>query len=923
MESNYDEDLNDNIFFQILQSDHYELFNKAIHDGWIICVPRAGSLPKYALAQEDLFSHILIPSDELPETHFRTLNDREVKICNRVVTVEPNDNSAPFSTHVLFEETFYDSELLKYKILCIENPLELYSDFHKEDVDSSVITVQTLRDCIDLLWIESAGKEILEKMDEAIKNFMVANDRLEYKSLQRQRDLVGGLYTNCLQITLQDSRLRSKTNSNKYLLQNIKTSVESYVHHAIYKKLIKGITACTAYEDANFNKIVRNLSDLQLRDLDVRLDLYDTVSKAKSQLSRVDGYCTVLGKIGCLRRTIAAISKYESPNISQGNVVTADDLLPILVFLVIKSGLPNWIAHLTYMKLFNFSASLSNQVDQNCFLLTTLEAAIEHIKSGLLLGPSEPEGQFVYEGITNDNGVKESIDISNSLNNLLKIRDTNRSSLSILFDLARQGKGDELKSILENSETDKERILLESDLSSKLCHPLCSCDNCERQISQNLCNTTPTIHSCDDRGYTVLHIASMHGKPKVVDVLLSCGANPDASDYSGSTPLHYASSRGHQNALLLLIHCGAAVDVIDNEGNMPLHLAAGNGHEACVKALLYFTEHIGVKIDVNSKNRHGETALHNAARWGYESIVKILLDYGANPTIENKRKLTPVDYAHSLHISCLLSSFTKKTIVNVKITKNEAVKQDVTVAAASTKELDFNDEDKSTNVDKKKMDVGIRPRTTDQIRLVERLLRAIAYGDIRLACFYLGLELPSLRSECIEKTHSCHPLCLCSKAVHHDLPESETDSRLTESVNVNVCNSEGYTPLHIAVMHGQVELVKMLLSAGAIINLRTRNKNRTALHIACENKLVQVAQLLLETDMCNINIQDSLGNTPLHYACMTKNTRLVELLLKFKPNLQVRNNTGKTPQEEAEEKMSLTLVRLLSNACTSAFKISV
>ncbi|XP_022188861.2 ankyrin repeat domain-containing protein 27-like [Nilaparvata lugens] len=810
--------------------------------------------------------------------------------------------------------------MMKYKILCIENPLQIYTGVSKEESSSSVVSVQTLRDCIDLLWTETAGKEVLEKIDDIIQKFLVANERLEFKSLQKQRDLVGNLYSSCLQIVLLDSRLRVKTANNRHLLQNIKTSIESYIHHAIYKKLIKGITACTACEDANFNKIVRNLSDLQLQDLEVRSDLYDTVPKAKAQIARIDCYCTVLGKISCLQRTFAAISKCDASNSSYGNVLSADDLLPMLVFLVIKSGLPNWIAHVTYMKLFNFSASLSHQIDQGSFLVTSLEAAIEHIKSGLLQGPSEPEGQLNLDGAESDSGgyeMYQGFGIPSSIDRLDS--KTRSATLSNLFELARQGNAQELEKLLtgKGSETDDEMILLNAVSSLKLCHPLCSCDKCERVLSQNLLDTTPTIHSCDDRGYTILHVASMYGRPKVVDVLISCGANPNSTDYSGSTPLHYAAARGHQNALLLLIHAGAKVDKADNEGNMPLHLSAGNGHEGCIKAILYYTEHVGVKLDINMKNRHGETALHNAARWGYQSIVKILLEYGACPSVENKRKLTPLDYAHSLHISKLLMSWAKRTIANLLVPKFENSisnhKQDMTVAAASKPLLDFNDEGSVVGISR---EVGIRPQTTDQIKQIERLLRAIAYGDVQLACFYLGLVLPD-REEMLkklEKTHSCHPLCSCKKLVRDDCEDEGKCVVRSENIAYDVCDSDGFTPLHVSVMHGQIDLVKMLIDVGAKINLRTRTKNKTPLHLACENGQNKIAQLLLSSGICDVNCQDAYGNSPLHYACLANNTQLVQILLNYKPNLNLRNSNGKTAQKEAEDRMSLSMLRLLTNA---------
>lgn len=918
MESNYDEDLNDNTFFQILQQSHFELFQKATVDGWVICVPRSGSLPKYVLSHDDFFNHILIPSDELPETHFRTLNDKDVRICNRLITVEPGSNSSPFSTHVLFEETFYTEDMLKYKILCIDSPLEQFPDKLKSHTD--IIVIETLRDCIDLIWTESGSKDILERMDAVISTFLSRNQKLEFKPLQVQKDLLSNLYIQCLQLTMQDSRIREKSSQNRHFLDNIKLSVESYMHHGVYKKLIKGITACTAFEDSMFNKIVRNLSDIQLRDLDVRPDLLDTVPKARSELARVDGYSTVLGKVGCLKRTLAAISKQDLAHSKQGNVIAADDLLPMLVFLVIKSGLPNWIAHLTYMIQFNFSSSNEVlHVDQDSFLVTSLEASIEHIKSGLLIGPSSPESQLDYEeessqtmSLVGSNGMLQEIPKYFSQNE-------GQGALIKLFDAARTGNEEEVNFILKEFKDKSNGVSSQSicppfcsceKCDSKvlvsgriiLCHPLCSCDKCESQISQKLKDTTPTIHSCDDRGYSALHIACMYGKPKIVDILLSHGSNVHATDYSGSTPLHHASSRGHQNALLLLIHSGANINTCDSEGNTPLHFASSNGHDGCVKAILYFSEHNGSDLNINKRNNHGDTSLHNASRWGYEMIVKLLLNAGADPTIENKRKLTPIDFAHNLHISRLLNSRPIPSRVKLIVPhfKVEQRQDTMKVAAASKAGLDFTD-DTSRG---KSPTSGEYPRTTEEIKKVEKVLRCIAQGDIRLACFYLGLE-----DHTSSPRKKCHPLCDCKHSVTHDELGASTPN---DALQVNICNVDGLTPLHIAVQNGHSELVEILLDSGAIANIQTK-KNITPLHLACLHQRTLMVQMLLEAH-CDINCQDMDGNTPLHYSCQVNNARLVKLLMENNPNLNLRNSKGKTPLEEAEDKMSITVARLLSQS---------
>jgi ankyrin repeat protein len=112
-------------------------------------------------------------------------------------------------------------------------------------------------------------------------------------------------------------------------------------------------------------------------------------------------------------------------------------------------------------------------------------------------------------------------------------------------------------------------------------------------------------------------------------------------------------------------------------------------------------------------------------------------------------------------------------------------------------------------------------------------------------------------------------------------------------------------------------MVRLLLDAGAWINVVTRTRGLTPLHLACHNQCTEVAKLLLQSGDCDLDIPDSRGNTALHYASVTGNARLVELILKHSPILDLKNSSGKTPLDEAEEKMALTVVRLLRGGKTS------
>lgn len=141
--------------------------------------------------------------------------------------------------------------------------------------------VSTLKECVDLLWSEVLDKNILKDLDIAIDEFEKTHKNLENECLQMQRDLVNMLYSKSLKSLLKDTRLRERTMESRYFLQTVKVAIETYILHGLRRLLPQAISNCTSGEDANLNKIIKNLHDLQLNDFGVRPDLYDGVSRGK------------------------------------------------------------------------------------------------------------------------------------------------------------------------------------------------------------------------------------------------------------------------------------------------------------------------------------------------------------------------------------------------------------------------------------------------------------------------------------------------------------------------------------------------------------------------------------------------------------------------------------------------------------------
>lgn len=907
MDGGYDEIISDNPFFVELKNEYTSLYQHCISQSWIICVPRIGSLNTRVFTVEDFCAHILVPSDELPETHYSTLTEKQVTLANKVITLEVTKD-LPLQSHILFEETFYTEDFIKYKIWCIETPLEPTANNGDGTPKEYLLSIN---DCIDLLWTQAAGRQVLDQIEHNVQIFLKKSNGLP-TAINPLRDAVSELYTQCLQVALQNRRLREKSKSCKSILENIKLAVESYMQHLLFDFIFKPICTCCAYEDSHLNKKIRNMCDIQLRDLDIKKELYHAVPKAKQILSKIDSYDTVLEKILCVKQALNAINKKDDSN----NIVllTADDLLPVFVFLVIKSGLPNWFSQLTYMKEFRFSGIGKGDGDESAFLITTLEAVIEHIQSGALAGPPDPEAYYYESNLTEEN-VENNKQRKNSLTESTSTSDIGgkEETLDYIFELIKANHNDQVKSILlrnqkhleniqqnenciktlENGSSDDDDDDTEPEIYHRLCHPLCNCKKCCSKISKKLLKTSPTVNSRDSHGLTALHVASIHGKTIIVESLIEMGAEINATDLNECTPLHYAASRGHQNALLLLLHSRANINQANIDKNTPLHLSVNNGHLNCVKALVYYAEHSRKKIKINSINEFGNTPLHLASKWGYEGIARLLIENGAEPSLQNRYNKSAFDYAHNLRILEVLKSCTPSLYEYIHITNSEVKALNCNPDNSVSVKLQIMQKTNNSNN---------ANRTVENLKRIERILKAISYGDVKLACFYMNINYAAY-SESDKNTNmlSCHPLCECHTCKKKNESASDFD--------VNFCDSNGFTALHYASRYGLDELCNILILNKANVNCFNR-KGQTPLHLAALNNKTLVMQLLLENG-ANINAIDLGGNTPLYDASEVGNIGAAKILLNYRPDVSMLNGLEKSALDIAKEKVHLTIIDLI------------
>jgi ankyrin repeat protein/Flp pilus assembly protein TadD len=119
----------------------------------------------------------------------------------------------------------------------------------------------------------------------------------------------------------------------------------------------------------------------------------------------------------------------------------------------------------------------------------------------------------------------------------------------------------------------------------------------------------------------------------------------------------------------------------------------------------------------------------------------------------------------------------------------------------------------------------------------------------------------------------------------------------TNKTDIDVRDSQGLTPLHLAACEGKEAAVKQLLLEGANVNALD-NDGWTPLHLAAANGHKAVVELLI-LHKANIRARDFEGRSPFQRACHYARLGIVELFLDKGVSIEGRDDKSKTPLHAA------------------------
>ena len=310
----------------------------------------------------------------------------------------------------------------------------------------------------------------------------------------------------------------------------------------------------------------------------------------------------------------------------------------------------------------------------------------------------------------------------------------------------------------------------------------------------------------------LLHKAAAYEALEIGDYLIQNGVALNQYDHEGNTPLHVAAIHHHAGMVQRLLEAGADVQRKQNSGlkGTALMLAARVPDPELLDLLINH----GARVNDGDKN--GDPALNWATFYGTTANMKLLLDRGADLSIESKHG-NAIDVGLRLwHADSVLEVFRKTSFVNEtqgQITAWNAIKSG---------------------------DTGFRLKNVNMTDALGSPLLQIAaeVGDLRW-----------------------------------------TQLLLSKGADPNQLNRVGQVPLAFAARFGHTAVVKALLEAGANPGLAGAEYYLTPMIGAAISGNVEIARQLISAGASLDEVDVINGAAPLHWAIMYQNHDFASFLL--------------------------------------------
>ena len=370
-----------------------------------------------------------------------------------------------------------------------------------------------------------------------------------------------------------------------------------------------------------------------------------------------------------------------------------------------------------------------------------------------------------------------------------------------------------------------------------------------------------------------LHAATESGNKAMVELLLNRGADVNATDGTGGTALHIAAEKGFRSVAEVLLAHHADINAPNSEMNdaqTALPRAAALGNVEMMKLL------IAHAADVNVRSKQGSTPLKVALGPRNRESVKTLLAAKANPDLADNQGVTPLsDAAGQNNVEFV------HLLLDAKADPNGGtLNAPILLAIAQS----------NTNLLELLLRAGAdpnRPGGIDRQLGGPNFVPIFTNSPLAFAC---AKHQPSTVRLLLEfkadpkgSDAGGQPLVfngLLDPEILKLLLEAGADANAVETSSSGIA-APGETPLLVAAtsrftkspdgnsysisQSGDAAAARLLLEHGANVNARRPSDDATPLHLAALTDNRELVERLLASK-ADVNARDNTGKTPLDWA---------------------------------------------------------
>ncbi|MCK4719365.1 ankyrin repeat domain-containing protein, partial [bacterium] len=412
-----------------------------------------------------------------------------------------------------------------------------------------------------------------------------------------------------------------------------------------------------------------------------------------------------------------------------------------------------------------------------------------------------------------------------------------------------------------------------------------------------------------DWGMTALHLACKKPNGDIMRALIRAGADVNVFDWDDRTPLVYCSDAGSFDMVRDLVEAGADIDLeaswalltavryehapivrylleqganpnieSTTRGNPLIVMAAMDGNSEIVNILIEFN------TELDLSGRHGITALMYAAGRGYIDMVRALLDNGADYSLHSQDGATALAYARGHdqeEIINLLSEYMEQPIESGDHAPWSPV-MDYTFADQILYNTEFNLDEW--------LDMGIDPDAVDDEGLPAIMVATIE-NKIELVQGLLDAGADPNATSPDGSTALMYAAAFDYPEIARILLDSGSNPNM-------VRDGDDSNALYLACDSGAVDIVRMLIDAGVIIDFVIGDQSdmdlTSPIYRASRNNYREIVVMLLEAG-ADPDAGFRQYRSPLINACGRGDAEMFELLIEAGADVNRHDHNGITP----------------------------